>query len=162
MSAVGSETGTWHFITRDLDFLLKNSHMCVYSLFLAYTHAHTHTHTLTLLIVIPLLYLSFLHFWNMTAEPRFLPKFPSILRAPIIEASVPSSEGLCRGDINQAESPKMTQNRLGLQCLLTIWDPGFWSPLGLHCCSFWYRLIVWEFFLFLILLFSWLEGFRQV
>ena len=62
MSAVGSETGTWHFITRDLDFLLKNSHMCVYSLFLAYTHAHTHTHTLTLLIVIPLLYLSFLHF----------------------------------------------------------------------------------------------------
>lgn len=49
----------------------------------------------------------------MTAEPRFFTKIPFHFEGPN-EASVPSSEGLCRGRYQPGREPKMTQNRSGL------------------------------------------------
>lgn len=158
MSAVKSETRNLAFHHKRPWFSpWKFTYVCVLSLSCIYTCTHTHTpycHSPFVFILSPLL--------KYDCWTKIFTKIPFHFEGRNHWGQRAKLRGSLQKRYQPGREPKNNSKQDGAPPSPHHLDPGLWSPLGLHCCSFWYHLIVWEFFLFLILLFSWLEGFRQL
>ena len=159
--------------------------MCVCTLSFLHVHMHTHSHTRShSLLPFPFciypfstfeiwllnqdFYQNSLPVWGPKSlrpgckDPLSLAHWPQWVEGPNHWGQCAKLRGSLQGRYQPGREPKNDSKQDGAPTSPHHLGYRIMEPLGLHCCSFWYHLIVWEFFLFLILLFFWLEGFRQV